>query len=206
MGRWKPPDGSKLAQASCGRRHTALLDEYGRVWTFGDNKYGQLGRLSSVLSYHEPKLVDGPLGQIDSGCFSLHTGWSHIIALTRGNEGTVSVYGWGRNDKGQLGTNSVNNKVFVPRAVELLINDDILVQAACCGAESSHIRDINGNIYSTGWNEHGNLAIGNVVDVRNREYSTTWMVSFGASVAASPSNASTKKILIAAGGAHLIAT
>jgi alpha-tubulin suppressor-like RCC1 family protein len=33
------------------------------------------------------------------------------------------------------------------------------------GAESSRIRDINGNIYSTGWNEHGNLAIGSVGEV-----------------------------------------
>jgi alpha-tubulin suppressor-like RCC1 family protein len=65
-----------------------------------------------------------------------------------------------------------------------------VVQAACCGAESSHIRDINSNIYSTGWNEHGNLAIGSVGEVSDREYSTTWMKDF----------------LIAAGGAHLIAT
>jgi alpha-tubulin suppressor-like RCC1 family protein len=206
MGRWKPPDGSKLVQVACGRQHTALLDEHGRVWTMGNNKYGQLGRLSSTLSYHEPKLVDGPLGQIDSGCFSIHTGWSHIIALTRDDEGTISVYGWGRNDKGQLGMNSVNDHIFVPQAIDLLINDDIVVQAACCGAESSHIRDTNGNIYSTGWNEHGNLAIGNVGEVIDTEYSTTWMVTTGASMVASPFNASTKDSLIAAGGAHLIAT
>ena len=198
FGRWKPPDGSKLVQVACGRQHTALLDEHGRVWTMGNNKYGQLGRLSSTLSYHEPKLVDGPLGQIDSGCFSIHTGWSHIIALTRDDEGIVSVYGWGRNDKGQLGMNSVNDHIFVPQAIDFLINNDIVVQAACCGAESSHIRDIKGNIYSTGWNEHGNLAIGSVGEVSYREYSTTWMV-VGASNA-------TKYFLIAAGGAHLIAT
>lgn len=202
MGRWKPPDGSKLVEVACGRRHTALLDEHGRVWTMGDNKYGQLGHLSSTLSYHEPKLVDGPLGQIDSGCFSIYTGWSHIIALTRDDEGIVSVYGWGRNDKGQLGMNTVDDYIFVPRAIDLLINNDIVVQAACCGAESSHIRDINGNIYSTGWNEHGNLAIGNIGEVSDREYSTKWVVSSGSSVVASPSDV----ILIAAGGAHLIAT
>ena len=128
------------------------------------------------------------------------------ITLTRDDEGTVSVYGWGRNDKGQLGMNSVNDHIFVPQAIDLLINDDIVVQAACCGAESSHIRDTNGNIYSTGWNEHGNLAIGNVGEVCKREYSTKWMVSSGASVLASPFNASTKDSIIAAGGAHLIAT
>lgn len=202
MGRWKPPDGSKLVQVACGRRHTVLLDEHGRVWTMGDNKYGQLGHLSSTLSYHQPKVVDGPLGQIDSGCFSIYTGWSHIIALTRDGKGIVSVYGWGRNDKGQLGMNSVNGCIFVPRAIDLLINDDMVVQAACCGAESSHIRGINGNIYSTGWKEHGNLAIGNICEVSDSEYSTKWMISIGASVLASPSDV----ILIAAGGAHLIAT
>lgn len=102
--------------------------------------------------------------------------------------------------------NSANFHISVPRVIDLLINDDIVVQTACCGAESSHIRYTNGNIYSTGWNEHGNLALGNVGEVCKREYSTKWMVSYGASMVASPLNALTKDSLIAAGGAHLIAT
>ena len=48
VGRWRPPDGSKLVKVACGRRHTITLDEHGRVWTLGDNKYGQLGRSSSA--------------------------------------------------------------------------------------------------------------------------------------------------------------
>ena len=40
----------------------------------------------------------------------------------------------------------MNVHIFVPRVIDLLINDDIVVQTACCGAESSHIRYANGNI------------------------------------------------------------
>ena len=67
VGRWRPPDGCKLVQVACGRRHTVVLDEHGRVWTVGDNKYGQLGRVSGRgrdLSMIEPQLVNGPLGQV----------------------------------------------------------------------------------------------------------------------------------------------
>jgi alpha-tubulin suppressor-like RCC1 family protein len=80
----------------------------------------------------------------------------------------------------------------------------ISIQAACCGAESSHILDVNGKVYSTGWNEHGNLAVGHVGNDVGGEHSVTWMAASGAGVVAPPPTEATGK-LIAAGGAHLIA-
>ena len=220
VGRWRPPDGSKLVQVACGRRHTVVLDEYGRVWTLGDNKHGQLGRSSSMakrgtLSNAEPQLVDGPLGEVNSGCFAICSGWSHILALTRDGIGhrAVTLHGWGRNDKGQLGIRSLQDQVLAPRALEPMLDSErahisdggtISIQAACCGAESSHILDVNGKVYSTGWNEHGNLAVGHVGNDVGGEHSVTWMAASGAGVVAPPPTEATGK-LIAAGGAHLIA-
>ena len=220
VGRWRPPDGSKLVQVACGRRHTVVLDEYGRVWTLGDNKHGQLGRSSSMakrgtLSNAEPQLVDGPLGEVNSGCFAICSGWSHILALTRDGIGhrAVTLHGWGRNDKGQLGIRSLQDQVLAPRALEPMLDSErahisdggtISIQAACCGAESSHILDVNGKVYSTGWNEHGNLAVGRVGNDVGGEHSVTWMAASGAGVVAPPPTEATGK-LIAAGGAHLIA-
>ena len=198
IGRWSPSDGSRLVHVACGRRHTILLDEHGRVWTMGDNKYGQLGQGSANNQQHsEPQLVEGPLGQIDSGCFAICSGWSHILALTKNtHSGVVELYGWGRNDKGQLGPSSAN--ILSPQKL-LTDIDGVPIQSACCGAESSHILS-NGNLYSTGWNEHGNLGIG--LSHKN-DQASSWTIASGISVAAPPPSKNEKK-LFSAGGAHLI--
>jgi alpha-tubulin suppressor-like RCC1 family protein len=90
---------------------------------------------------------------------------------------------------------------------QVLKHDSLSIKTACCGAESSHIFDINGNIHSTGWNEHGNLAIVGTHDGSAGsdcdECSMTWVATSSArAVAPPPSNA--EKKLFAAGGAHLI--
>jgi alpha-tubulin suppressor-like RCC1 family protein len=226
VGKWHPPDGCKLVQVACGRRHTVVLDEYGRVWTVGDNKYGQLGRdgKGETLSMTEPQLVDGPLGQVGSGCCAIYSGWSHIIAITcdaDDRETGVKLYGWGRNDKGQLGTGTQSTHqthVFVPHVLEPpLLNTGSIpsckkevensIHAACCGAESSHVIDAYGSMYSTGWNEHGNLAIGQISDDGNSEdhYFMNWTVTTGADVIAPPPpKLGRRRKIFAAGGAHLI--
>ena len=202
IGRWRPFDGSKLKKVACGRRHTVALDEHGRVWCMGDNKYGQLGRSSedvTEMKYSsEPQLVDGLLGEMQSGCFAIYSGWSHILALVKNKDSNIAtLYGWGRNDKRQLGESSNNDHVFTPQAIAIGYND-IPIQSACCGAETSHILDAVGNIHSTGWNEHGNLGIGERCD-------SSWKITSGAIIVTPPPR-KLKTKLFAAGGAHLIAT
>ena len=34
----------RILNAACGAKHTVLVDSIGRIWSFGDNSYGQLGR------------------------------------------------------------------------------------------------------------------------------------------------------------------
>ena len=212
VGRWRPADGSRLVRVACGRRHTAALDDRGRVWTLGDNKYGQLGRADGAGSA-EPQLVEGPLGRVDSGCFDIRSGWSHVLAVARdGDTGEVALFGWGRNDKGQLGMGtSPQDHVSVPRALRPLTGargDDgrraASILSARCGAECSHVLDAEGTIHSTGWNEHGNLG---VAEDRgdDGECCASWTVSVGARVTAPPlgrSQAGDK--IFAAGGAHMI--
>ncbi|KAI8979663.1 regulator of chromosome condensation 1/beta-lactamase-inhibitor protein II [Mycotypha africana] len=40
----KANDSLSIKQTACGTNHTVAIDEKGRVWTCGSNKYGQLGR------------------------------------------------------------------------------------------------------------------------------------------------------------------
>jgi len=83
IGRWRPNDGSLLVKVACGRRHTVVLDEFGRVYTMGDNKYSQLGRelQGDAIRDQEMELVEGSLGQKGSGCIDIDCGSSHNIAI-----------------------------------------------------------------------------------------------------------------------------
>ncbi|KAL7469560.1 hypothetical protein ACHAXS_009813 [Conticribra weissflogii] len=212
VGRWRTPDGSKLVQVVCGRRHTTILDELGRVWSLGDNKYGQLGRhKSSPNSAREPMLVEGPLGEDNSGCIAIMSGWSHILALVKTKNSTeITLYGWGRNDKGQLGKKLGESFVAIPQILDLSFHNDgdqsISIQSACCGSESSHLLDKSGQIWSCGWNEHGNLGINHYEEHGHVDADCcwTWKAVTGKRIVAPPPS-SRKDILFAAGGAHLIA-
>jgi len=194
FGKWRPADGSRVVQVACGRRHSVLLDEHGRIWTVGENKYGQLGRSIMGKSCCTPSVVDGSLGELGSGCVAVDCGWSHTVATVQSFDGTIEVYGWGRNDKGQLGTGSTEEVETPKRLFEPMYG----IESVHCGSESTMILDCSGKISSCGWNEHGNLALGNDRDVLE----PTSIV--GARIVTPPLSNEEGKIIMAAGGAHFI--
>jgi alpha-tubulin suppressor-like RCC1 family protein len=204
VGKWSPPDGSRLVKVVCGRRHTVCVDEHGRVWSMGDNKYGQLGRQVENERDQKMELVDGILGQKGSGCVDIDCGWSHTIATVETDEKRVgyTLYGWGRNDKSQIAFNGKQEPIInSPRPVGHCLN--VGLKGACCGSESISILDVQNNLMSCGWNEHGNLGIGHSADV------SEFTKIVGANIL-SPyndgSNMENDEILIASGGAHFLAT
>jgi alpha-tubulin suppressor-like RCC1 family protein len=177
-----------------------------------------------------PQLVDGPLGKDHDRrwkCVELQSGWSHLVArveIAHEDDQTTDskrteVYGWGRSDKGQLGF--VENVVSAPRRLDLRpqlsssimgLVDDVPavsrprqadVSRVACGSDSTHFVIDDGNrqqIYSVGWNEHGNLGTGTNEDLHEIQE----MPDIGKIV--SPSTYSQdEKIIIAAGGAHFLA-
>ena len=193
---WKPPDGSALVRVVCGRRHTVVVDERGRVWTMGDNKYGQLGRSTSGVTCQSVQLVDGFLGQDCSGFLDIGCGWSHCVLATRNECGKVVFFGWGRNDKGQLGL-GISGHVASPTQLAKRLPS---ILSFSCGAESTMWVDESGKIHGCGWNEHGNLGTGDDLD------SLTPRLATGARIVTSPLLHGIGEYNVAAGGAHVIAT
>jgi alpha-tubulin suppressor-like RCC1 family protein len=193
FGRWSPDDGSKVVKVSCGRSHTLALDDRGRVWSFGDNKYGQLGRLLPSDQKHDaaPGLV-----QIPNGCqvYDVQSGWSHAFALCKDESSSVLAYGWGRNDKGQLGSGSQGH-VALPTPVFA----DRDIRSLSCGSEFTVIVDVADALWGCGWNEHGNLATGRTEDCLQLTR------SMGATLASPPGYPDTSRTCVACGGAHTIA-
>ena len=149
MGPWKPSDGSRLVTVACGRRHTIVSDEKGRVWTFGENKYGQLGRsIDGKKVDPVPALVEGIMVPMDGSIVHVECGWSHSVVMLQTKNGELAVYGWGRNDKGQLGLGTRANVAYSTRLFE-----GIHVKQVVCGSEFTMVVDSTGKIWGCGWNE-----------------------------------------------------
>ncbi|XP_027135920.1 probable E3 ubiquitin-protein ligase HERC6 isoform X1 [Larimichthys crocea] len=94
---------------SCGEAHSAVLTKDGKVFTFGEGRYGQLGH-NSIAHELIPRLVkglDGPASQIS--CGRRHT-------LVLGTSGQLWAFGNGA--KGQTGTGKSEDSL-TPTLVQL---------------------------------------------------------------------------------------
>jgi alpha-tubulin suppressor-like RCC1 family protein len=207
--RWKPSDGSRLVKVACGRKHTVAVDDRNRVWTIGDNRHGQLGRAANDAKSSDPEgvVLESSVASSSYRVESISCGWSHTVILTKGlgddtGPGSTRVYGWGRNDRGQLGTGSTDD-VRLPR--RLFETHD--VQSIDCGSEFTAVACANDRVWSCGWNEHGNLATG---DSRDRfELVPAAGVSLGGAsstppIGRPPSYPENSPLRLAAGGSHLV--
>jgi alpha-tubulin suppressor-like RCC1 family protein len=155
-------------QISAGGNHSLALDEYGNVWSCGDNGYGQLGLGGGATRTNKVSLGDNKnrnkftktklnnIQQISAGKY-------HSLALD--NQG--NVWSCGNNDYGQLGlgggatrTNSVslgddkNRNVFTKTNMKNVV-------AISAGSLHSLALDKSGNVWSCGDNEEGQLGLGN---------------------------------------------
>ena len=99
-GRWKPDDADRVVGVACGRRHTIVVDSLNRIWTFGENKHGQLGRTTQGKKDPTPSIVDmkGMIAEDDT--VAVYCGWSHTVIHVEGSQGS-RFFGFGRNDKGK---------------------------------------------------------------------------------------------------------
>ncbi|KAH3761042.1 ADPribosylation factor subfamily protein [Pelomyxa schiedti] len=123
-----PSQGLKVTQVACGDNHTAIITETGALYTFGDNKSGQLGT-GDNSPRNSPTLVvfglstTAAVRQVAAGGAY---GQGHTIALLAD---TGSMYSWGANNYGQLGLGDLNNR-NTPTLVSVLENRRIF-KIAC---------------------------------------------------------------------------
>jgi len=122
----------------------ALAD--GSVWTWGSNAGGQLGVVMLDIRMSMPVQVEEL-----SGVRSVAAG--EIFALALLEDGTV--WGWGRNQSGQVG--SGDSTVQHDRPVEIVGLSEVLSIAA--GSEHALAVGGDGSVWAWGFNEHGQLGM-----------------------------------------------
>ncbi|RHZ27950.1 hypothetical protein DYB37_002267 [Aphanomyces astaci] len=115
------PDCQVVVQVACGYYHSVALTQAGHVYTFGRNDNGQLG-LGHQHTVATPTLVSHltAFTIVDVACGCYHT-------LTLSDAGRV--YPFGRNNHGQLGTNT-NLDRLLPICIESLGHVRVLKIAA----------------------------------------------------------------------------
>jgi len=138
--------GAGAAELAAGWTHSVAVRE-GRVWTWGDNAYGQLGQPDAGRALR-PRPVQGLENVVD-----VSASW-HTLAVTRDGQ----VYAWGRNDAGQLGNGrfGIGEKTDKPARVEGLTG----IIAVAAGWDHSLALSKDGKVYAWGSQSHGQLGDG----------------------------------------------
>ncbi|KAL7741693.1 hypothetical protein ACLKA6_000314 [Drosophila palustris] len=133
------PNELRIVSVVSGQNHLLLkcLDAHTgkRIVALGDNKFGQ----SNVFQFEED------VGQ-------LAVGWTHNAVILKSNR----ILLWGRNCYGQLGTGAFSEQQATPTPLHLQLKGGQVPGHLHMGAEHGLLRTKAGEIYTWGWNEHGN--------------------------------------------------
>ena len=126
--------------------HTISLRVDGKVFTWGDNTYGQLGN-ETVKTSDEPVEVTFPEGTIIT---QIAAGENHNVAL----DSNGNVWTWGRNNNYQIGNTRANQ--YTPYKVSNLPK----VIKIAAGNNNTMVITESNELYAWGLNAYGDLGLG----------------------------------------------
>lgn len=122
-----------------------LITTSNKLYTWGENSLGMLG-LGDIVNRSSPVLVTGD--------------WSKVLmrgSSTYGIQMDGNTYSWGYNNNGQLGIGNLTTTSTPTLVSGSLKFVDIFV----CGYDSTYGLTEKGKLYSWGYNNKGQLGIGN---------------------------------------------
>lgn len=140
---------NKFIEISAGYSHCLAIDINGKLWSWGNNQYGQLGDGTNVDKYIINKVEIPEEIKFNK----IMAGYGHSLAIDEhGN-----LWSWGNNQYGQLGDGTIENKETPVKIMEG-------IKEATVGYQYSLAIDINGNLWSWGNNKCGQLGDGTIED------------------------------------------
>lgn len=147
-----------VKKISAGYGYNLILTEDGRVWSVGYNEYGKLGNGNSE-NQNKVVPVKGKNGNgYLRGFTDVAAGYKHSLAVKEDG----SVWAWGSNSHGQLGTGNRTMSIYPVRTVgvdgEDWIKDAV---SAAANADCSMVLHMDGTVSMWGNNDKGQLGNGN---------------------------------------------
>jgi len=161
-----------FSRVVCGRSHTIGVTLSGKLYSWGTNALGQLGQ-SDLTPRAAPSLITLLNGKKVQ---NVATGSASVLVLLSGGE----VFGWGRNNAGQLGIHASKVAKTSPEFVMSTQKPNAVVGVAAGGYAyqyegHSAVVMATGEFFSWGWNAFGQLGIGEVEDSHPIPQKNTWL-------------------------------
>ncbi|XP_032598724.1 probable E3 ubiquitin-protein ligase HERC4 isoform X1 [Drosophila grimshawi] len=141
-----------VVQIACGNNHSLALTCCGELYAWGSNIYGQLGvkTPSELGQCNAPMLLTTLLG---IPVRAIACGGNHSFLISKSS----AVFGWGRNNCGQLGLNDETNRAY-PTQLKTLRT--LGVRFVACGDEFSVFLTNEGGVFTCGAGAYGQLGHG----------------------------------------------
>jgi alpha-tubulin suppressor-like RCC1 family protein len=143
------PPGVEVKAAVAGEKHNLAVTTDGALYGWGSNGSGQLGD-GTLTRRPTPVRITLP---DEAGVQAVAAGDNHSLAAA--TDGTL--YAWGFNGSGQLGTGKVSND---RTPVKVALPDDVRVEAVAAGDNHSVALATNGSVYAWSYNGSGQLGDG----------------------------------------------
>ncbi|XP_030753015.1 probable E3 ubiquitin-protein ligase HERC4 isoform X2 [Sitophilus oryzae] len=139
---------NKVVECALGDNHTLFLTKEGKVYSCGNNDYGQLG-------HDQPRKRPQPVTGLDAyNIIHVSCGAMHSVALNQWGQ----VFSWGSDYHGQLGQQLGENILSTPKIVRMLASHHV-VQIACGNRHTVALTN-SGEILVWGANSFGQLGLG----------------------------------------------
>ncbi len=127
----------------------------GKVYAWGGNNYGQLGN-GTTSANNTPTLVKNADGEEFNNIVEVHSNRYGFIIRTIDGE----IYSWGINEEGEVGNNTEVRQTRPAKAIGV---ENIETMANIQGYTNA-LMDMEGYVWTSGWNNYGQLGIGSTTD------------------------------------------
>ncbi|KAK8557332.1 hypothetical protein V6N13_013606 [Hibiscus sabdariffa] len=149
-------DGLQVLSIACGAWHSALATTDGKLFTFGDGKFGVLGHgdRESVTYPKQVEMLNG-LKTVKVACGVWHTAAIVEVMCQGGaNRSSRKLFTWGDGDKHRLGHGS-KETYLLPTCVSSLI--DYNFHQLACGHTITVALTTSGHVFTMGSTAYGQL-------------------------------------------------
>ncbi|MDR0520073.1 MAG: InlB B-repeat-containing protein, partial [Clostridiales Family XIII bacterium] len=141
--------GEKIAAISAAYYNGFALTESGRLYSWGDNDWGQIGDGTNHTKNPTPTAISVGGEKVKS----ISSGMSHCLALTESGK----VYAWGANNNGEIGNGKSGWGLTQDSPTPCYNLSGVNIVSIDAGGEFSMAFSADGTIYSWGRSDKGRI-------------------------------------------------